>query len=117
MRMVSKMFIFAFIVSTLIADIPQKVNAAVSVSAKSAILMEQESGRILFEKDAYTKRRIASITKIMTAILAIESGKMDQSVKVSEQAVETEGSVCLFKSWRKNQIGRSSLRTNAPIRK
>jgi D-alanyl-D-alanine carboxypeptidase len=102
--MVSKMFIFAFIVSTLIADIPQKVNAAVSVSAKSAILMEQESGRILFEKDAYTKRRIASITKIMTAILAIESGKMNQSVKVSEQAVKTEGSSVYLKAGEKIKL-------------
>lgn len=62
------------------------------VSAKSAILIEQHSGRILFAKDAYTKRRIASITKIMTAILAIESGKLDDMVTVSARAVRTEGS-------------------------
>ncbi len=104
MRVVSRMFTFAFIVSILIADIPQKVNAAVSVSAKSAILMEQESGRILFEKDAYTKRRIASITKIMTAILAIESGKMNQYVKVSEQAVRTEGSSVYLKAGEKIKL-------------
>jgi D-alanyl-D-alanine carboxypeptidase (penicillin-binding protein 5/6) len=70
---------------------------AMSVSAKSAILMEQSTGRVLFEKDAHTKRRIASITKIMTAILAIESGKMDEMVTVSERAVRTEGSSIYLK--------------------
>lgn len=68
-----------------------------NVSAKSAILIEQESGRILFEKDAYTKRRIASITKIMTAILAVESGKLDDKVKISSKSVDIEGSSIYLK--------------------
>lgn len=89
--------IFSLITSMLILNIPQKAKASVSVSASSAILMEQESGRVLFEKDAYIKRRIASITKIMTAILAIESGKLDKKVKVSENAVRTEGSSIYLK--------------------
>ena len=73
--------------------IPHNVSAeGIDVSARSAILMEQETGRILYEKDAYTQRRIASITKIMTAILAIESGKMDEKVIVSDRAAGTEGS-------------------------
>ncbi len=67
-------------------------TAAFGVSAQSAILIEQQSGRILFEKDAHSQRRIASITKIMTAILAIESGKMEDMVKVSHRALKTEGS-------------------------
>lgn len=104
MRKVSNIFIFALIVSILFVNIPQKVNASISVSAQSAILMEQQTGRILFEKDAYTKRRIASITKIMTAILAIESGKMNQYVKVSEQAVRTEGSSIYLKPGEKIKL-------------
>lgn len=63
-----------------------------SVSGQSAILMEQESGRVLYEKDAHKQLRIASITKIMTAILAIESGKMEENVTVSSNAFGTEGS-------------------------
>jgi serine-type D-Ala-D-Ala carboxypeptidase (penicillin-binding protein 5/6) len=98
MRMISKLVIFFLIVSLFIANIPQKVDASVSVSARGAILMEQESGRVLFEKDAHTKRRIASITKIMTALLAIESGKMDEMVKVSYQATRAEGSSVYLKA-------------------
>ncbi|MFN7252125.1 MAG: D-alanyl-D-alanine carboxypeptidase family protein [Anaerobacillus sp.] len=63
-----------------------------SVSGQAAILIEQESGRVLYEKDAHKQLRIASITKIMTAILAIESGEMDEIVTVSSNAFGTEGS-------------------------
>ncbi|WLD91875.1 D-alanyl-D-alanine carboxypeptidase family protein [Alkalihalobacillus sp. AL-G] len=68
-----------------------------SVSAQSAILMEQETGRVLFGKNEHKKMRIASITKIMTAILAVESGKMDEIVKVSNRAVYSEGSSIYLK--------------------
>ncbi|RSK52027.1 D-alanyl-D-alanine carboxypeptidase family protein [Bacillus canaveralius] len=87
-----KLTIISIIISILIFSVPQKLEASVSISARSAILIEQESGRVLYEKDAHTVRRIASITKIMTAILAIESGKMDEKVKVSNKAVRTDGS-------------------------
>jgi serine-type D-Ala-D-Ala carboxypeptidase (penicillin-binding protein 5/6) len=99
-----KLVIFFLIASLFIANIPQKVDASVSVSAASAVLIEQKSGRILFEKDAHTKRRIASITKIMTAKLAIESGKMNQYVKVSEQATRAEGSSVYLKPGEKIKL-------------
>lgn len=73
-------------------SIPQRQVQAASVSAVNAVLMEQVSGRVLFEKDAHKKKKIASITKIMTAIIAIESGKMNEMVTVSDKAFGTEGS-------------------------
>jgi len=69
--------------------IPTKGQA---IAAQGAILIEQESGRVLYEKNAHTQMRIASITKIMTAILAVESGKMDDMVTVSKKASSAEGS-------------------------
>ncbi|MDR4948450.1 D-alanyl-D-alanine carboxypeptidase family protein [Neobacillus cucumis] len=104
MRMISKLVMISLIISLLIGNIPHKVDASVGVSAASAVLMEQKSGRVLFEKDAHTKRRIASITKIMTAILAIESGKMDRYVKVSEQATRAEGSSVYLKPGEKIKL-------------
>ena len=62
--------------------------------------MEQQSGRILYEKEAHEVRRIASITKIMTAILAIESGKLNDSVKVTGECCESGRVVHLFETWR-----------------
>ena len=54
--------------------------------ARSAVLMDADSGRVLYEKDGYTHMPNASTTKIMTCILAIESGKMQDSVTVSAYA-------------------------------
>jgi D-alanyl-D-alanine carboxypeptidase len=77
--------------------VPLETSAAGTVSARNAILIEQQSGRILFEKAANEKRKIASITKIMTSILAIESDKLDETVTVSERAIRTEGSSLYLK--------------------
>lgn len=46
---------------------------APGVSAASAILVDADSGRVLFEKDAHTQRSIASTTKLLTALVAVES--------------------------------------------
>lgn len=54
--------------------------------AKSAVLMDAKSKRVLYGKDEETFLPNASTTKIMTCILAIESGRLDETVKVSEYA-------------------------------
>ena len=71
--------------------IPIKVNG-LSVSSRNAILMDQDSGRILYGKKINDKHLIASITKIMTAILAIESNKLNDTVKVGEEVFSSYGS-------------------------
>ena len=63
-----------------------------AVSAKSAILIEASSGEVLFEKNADQILPMASTTKIMTALVAIESGDVKRTVSVSPQAVGVEGS-------------------------
>nr|WP_226658432.1 D-alanyl-D-alanine carboxypeptidase family protein [Pseudalkalibacillus hwajinpoensis] len=98
----TKIGVFILIAALLFLMIPGEVFASgIGVSARSAILIEQETGRVLYEKDAYTQRRIASITKIMTAILAIESGKMNEKVTVSHNAAGTEGSSLYLKEGEK----------------
>ncbi|MCJ7839417.1 D-alanyl-D-alanine carboxypeptidase [Lederbergia sp. NSJ-179] len=84
--------IFVIMVILLQLVMLPKEARAVSVSASAAILMDQETGRVLYEHNANEKHRIASITKVMTAILAIESGKLEETVTVSKRAVYTEGS-------------------------
>ncbi|MFC5714150.1 D-alanyl-D-alanine carboxypeptidase family protein [Thalassorhabdus alkalitolerans] len=77
---------------------PSAAEAApFEVSGKGAVLIEAESGRVLYEKNKDQQMRIASITKIMTAIIAIESGKLDETVKVSGNAAYTEGSSLYLK--------------------
>ena len=72
-----------------------------SIDAHSAIVMDMESGRVLFEKNAYIKRPMASTTKIMTAIVAIENGKLDDIVEVSERAASIWGSKIHLKKGQK----------------
>lgn len=62
------------------------------ITAKSAILIEAQTGKILYEKNPYEKRSPASTTKIMTLIVALEKGNVDDIVTASEYASQTEGS-------------------------
>jgi D-alanyl-D-alanine carboxypeptidase (penicillin-binding protein 5/6) len=59
------------------------------VSANAAVLMDGESGQVCYERQAHSLRPPASTTKIMTAILGIESGQLDKVVTVSEKAAAT----------------------------
>ena len=80
------LFLLLFIV------IISKVDASTS-SAHSYVLMDSVTGRVLLSKDKDSKRLIASITKIMTATLAIESGKIDDVVVVDDSIKKAYGSV------------------------
>lgn len=62
------------------------------ISAQNAILIEANSGEVIYEKNATEKAYPASITKIMTALLAIENGTLDKKVKISQNAAGVEGS-------------------------
>lgn len=57
------------------------------ITAKSAIVVEYPSGRILYQKDAQTRRPNASTTKILTAIMALEYGKLEEEVVISPRDV------------------------------
>jgi len=67
------------------------------IEAKAAIVIDADTGRVLYEKDAYSRRAIASTTKIMTAIVAIENGNLDDKVKVSIRAASIWGSTIKLK--------------------
>lgn len=68
-----------------------------SISASSAILMDVESGRVLYEKDAHSRRLIASTTKLMTALVAVESTpRLDKVITVKPE-YQAEGSSMYLK--------------------
>lgn len=71
--------------------IPIKVFS-LNVTATSSILMDMDSKRILYASNIHDVRSVASISKVMTAILAIESGKLDNVVVVGEEIKEAYGS-------------------------
>lgn len=66
---------------------------AITLSAENAILMEQETGRVLYEKNASDSALIASITKLLTALVAVEQDcSLDDVVEITSEAVAVEGS-------------------------
>lgn len=74
--------------------IPVKIETSVApvVKAKGAIIVDFDSGKILFEQNSDEKLQIASITKLMTAIVALENADLNETVNVSKKAANTEGS-------------------------
>lgn len=79
-----------FVVLFLLLIIPIKINAY--NLGEAAILMEEDTKRVLVSKNMTKKKLIASTTKIMTAVIAIESGKTDKMVKVTDKVLEAYGS-------------------------
>ncbi|MBC7766332.1 MAG: D-alanyl-D-alanine carboxypeptidase, partial [Hyphomonadaceae bacterium] len=69
-----------------------KLVYAVEISAVSAVVIDRITGRVLYEKNASQKRAMASTTKIMTALVALEDGRLEDTVTVSKKATLTEGS-------------------------
>ena len=59
------------------------------LTARAAIIMDATSGEVIWDRNGSQPLPPASTTKIMTAILAIESGRLDETVRVSEHAAET----------------------------
>ncbi len=71
----------------------------VGTHASSAILMDGASGRVLYEHDAHTRRLIASTTKLLTALVAVEEAEdLDETVIVKGEWLGSEGSSIYLKA-------------------
>ncbi|NLY30134.1 MAG: D-alanyl-D-alanine carboxypeptidase [Firmicutes bacterium] len=70
------------------AEAGEKLN----ISASSAVVMDQQTGQVLWAKNPNWRRPIASLTKIMTAVLVLEHCDLDEPVVVSREAARTPGS-------------------------
>ncbi len=80
-------FVLIFMLSVL------RVSALNSgdISAECAVVLTEDTGEIVFEKNAYKQRSMASTTKIMTSLLAIESGKLQNEISITADMVKVEG--------------------------
>ncbi len=63
-----------------------------TIQASTAILVDAETGLVLFDKNMHQQRPIASTTKVMTALLALESADLEAEVTVSPTVLTLEGS-------------------------
>lgn len=91
-------FIALFTVFFVVLLWPKNLPAAeLKVLADAAILMNVETGEIIYQKNAFIKKPPASTTKILTALLVIEKGELDQVITVSNNAASVgEASLNLF---------------------
>lgn len=64
----------------------------IPVSAEAACLLSVDTGEVIFEKNADKRMQMASTTKIMTCVIALENGNLTDTVSVDERAVGIEGS-------------------------
>ena len=81
--------ILSFILCVLMGSVSLKLQAehiVPKVHAKGAALIEQQSGRVLYEKNAYEALPMASTTKIMTCIIALEECDLNDVVTISKRA-------------------------------
>lgn len=74
------------------------------VNATSAIALDTATGRILYEKNGFAKKPMASTTKVMTAIIAVENNDLNDIVTVSKKAAATGGSSAHLKSEQKIKL-------------
>ena len=92
-----RLVLSVLIISLLLGGVSVSSKELSLIESKSVILMEETSGTVLFEKNADEKREIASVTKVMTALLLMEqidAGKIkyDDLITASENAEEMGGS-------------------------
>lgn len=81
----SSILIVIFVISLIF---PQKAIAEqnIQLNALSACLIDGDTGRVLYEKNGYDKRAMASTTKIMTLTIALEQANMEDVVTISQNA-------------------------------
>lgn len=93
-----KSFIAALAVVIIIAVCPCAVCAVPDLSARAAVLIEASTGQVLMDTAAHERLPMASTTKIMTALVALEHSDLEKPVKISEGAVGVEGSSVYLKA-------------------
>ena len=87
----NKIFVTLMIFLLLLTSHSNRASA-MGISSQCGILMEQSTGRVLYEKCPNDQMYIASITKILTTIVAIENADVDAWVEVSENVTQQGGS-------------------------
>ncbi len=90
--MFKKIFSAFVAVLLIIPSVVISVNAeSVAVSAKSAILIDAATNEVLFSKNEHERRGIASTTKILTTLIALEYGEPQREFVATQEAVKVEG--------------------------
>ena len=88
-KLISIILIFLFLILTCNICFANTNNNNLTLHCNSNLLMDAESGNVLFEKNGYSKIYPASTTKILTAILVLDNLSLDEKVIVSQNVVNS----------------------------
>ncbi len=90
--LIKKLFIFIFSFTVLFTvPLYSYGYCEANISAESSVVINADTEEIIFEKNGFSKKSMASTTKIMTCLLAIESGKLSDEVTVTGK-IHSDGS-------------------------
>lgn len=78
-------FIFIFLLYSSCVSAASKIE----INSAAGILVEESTGKVLYEKNSHEKMYPASTTKILTALLVLEKGNLSDTVTVSKEAVNS----------------------------
>ena len=92
-----KKFLKMLIISAIIIFFMSDITLNVRADNSSFIVMDADSGRVLYEENSMAKKPIASLTKILTCITAIENLDLNENVKIEKQWTGIEGSSIYLK--------------------
>lgn len=100
-RCAALLLVAALFIPSLAAAAPLEDGLPIEITSPAVILAEAETGTVIFEKNADERREVASITKLMTALLAFEALEdndiaLTDQVTVSQRAAAMEGSQALL---------------------
>lgn len=90
-----------------IPNAPQKIGDSIApvLEAKSVYAVDLNTGSPLFVNDIFTRRSIASIAKLVTAMVILDNHELDEKVKVSKAAATTEGSTMMLQPGEEITVG------------
>ena len=100
-RCAALLLVAALFIPSLAAAAPLEDGLPIEITSPAVILAEAETGTVIFEKNADERREVASITKLMTALLVFEALEdndiaLTDQVTVSQRAAAMEGSQALL---------------------
>lgn len=81
------LFVIIFLMIILFNNFKVYANTDIKVNAKAALMIEKNTGKIIYEENAKEKKYPASVTKILTAILVLENCELDDVATVSEKSI------------------------------
>ena len=92
MKKLLPLFLAALVLTVALPAPARAEAAAPKTSARAVILLCADTGQALYASDADARLGIASVTKIMTAYVALQNCKLDERVKITWDDVNVEGS-------------------------